>query len=213
MMTAYYLLTGVPLYLFLLIGPVSGVAIIVALMPQKTIEERIQTITKACWIAYGTMMFFAITGSFFLGTVLCVSREAFQIGGGLYLLILSIDMLGLKSSPNRKENDRKLTAHSDINSTLYITPIAIPLITGPGVIAAILTFRSQIEGFFDGIFFLLSLSMTMMAVFICFYLLIKTSKLLTPKILHLIERLAGLLTACLALDIVIGGMKIYFSNL
>jgi multiple antibiotic resistance protein len=209
-MTTYYLLTGVPLYLFLLIGPVSGVAIIVALMPQKTAEERIQTITKACWIAYVIAMFFAITGNFFLGTMLRVSREAFQIGGGFYLLTLSIDMLGLKLKI-RKENSKESAIHSD--PTLYITPIAIPLIAGPGVIAAILTFRSQVEGLSDGILFLLSLSMTMIAVFACFYLLIKTSKFLTPKMLHLIERFAGLFTACLALDIIIGGIKIYLSNL
>jgi multiple antibiotic resistance protein len=212
-MTPYYLLTGVPLYMFLLIGPVSGVAIIVALMPQKTVEERIHIITKACCVAYGMMIFFALTGNFLLDTVLGISREAFQVGGGLYLLTLGIDMLGLRYFETPKDIDKDTIVHPTSNDTLYITPIAIPLITGPGVITAILMFRSQIEGCFNGTLFLLSLSITMIAVFICFYLLTKASTSLGPSALRYMERFAGLLTSCLALDIVIDGIKTYFASI
>jgi multiple antibiotic resistance protein len=199
--------------MFLLIGPVSGVAIIVALMPQQSIEERIQIIMKACWIAYGTMIFFALTGNFLLDTVLGISREAFQVGGGLYLLTLGIDMLGLRHFEKSTENDPDVTIRPALSDTFYITPIAIPLITGPGVITAILTFRSQIEGYLNGILFFLSLSITMASVFTCFYFLTKASTSLTPPILRYMERLAGLLTTCLALDIVIDGLKIYCANI
>jgi small neutral amino acid transporter SnatA (MarC family) len=61
--------------------------------------------------------------------------------------------------------------------------------------------------------FLISLSMTMLAVFTCFYCLTKALKSLTPKILCYMERFAGLLTSCLALDIVIDGIKTYCAGI
>jgi multiple antibiotic resistance protein len=199
--------------MFLLIGPVSGVAIIVALMPQKTTEERVQIIIKACWVAYGMMIFFALTGNFFLDTILSISREAFQIGGGLYLLTLGIDMLGLRYFKEKRESPKSPSTRSSLSDTCYITPIAIPLITGPGVITAILTFRSQIEGYGNEVLFLLSLSMTMVGIFACFYFLIRASASFTPCILYSMERFAGLLTTCLALDIVIDGVSTYLANI
>ncbi|MDR2377659.1 MAG: MarC family protein [Puniceicoccales bacterium] len=211
-MDPHYLLTGVPLYLVLLIGPISGIAIIVALMPQKSIGERIQIITKACWVAYGMMLFFALTGNFLLQKLLGVSPEAFQIGGGLYLLSLSIDMLGLRRRPEQSPTETQPREGGSPEDTSYITPIAVPLITGPGVITAILGFRSQLEGCRDGMLFFLALSITMFAVFLCFYGLIRISGALTPRILQVLEKAAGLLTACLALDIVLDGLRIYLAH-
>ncbi|MDR3143511.1 MAG: hypothetical protein LBT57_01495 [Puniceicoccales bacterium] len=211
-MAPHYLLTGVPLYLFLLIGPVSGVAIIVALMPQKSVDERIQIITRACWVAYGMMLFFALTGNFLLQSLLGISPEAFQIGGGLYLLSLGVDMLGLWRKPEASNTEVQPKKGGSSEDSSYITPVALPLIIGPGVITAILGFRAQVEGYRDGVLFFLALSMTMFAVFLCFSCLIRASGLLTPRILQTLEKLAGLLTSCLALDIVLEGLRIYLAH-
>jgi len=82
----------------------------------------------------------------------------------------------------------------------------VPLITGPGVITAILGFRSRLDGNFEGFLFFLALTLTMLAVWICFHVLVRASQSLTPRLLGVLERLAGLLTACLALDIIFGGL-------
>ncbi|MDR0728437.1 MAG: MarC family protein [Puniceicoccales bacterium] len=211
-MAPHYLLTGVPLYLILLIGPISGIAIIVALMPQKSADERIQIITRACWVAYGMMLFFALTGNFLLQKLLGVSPEAFQIGGGLYLLSIGVDMLGLRRKPEQPYTETQPRGGGSPEDTSYITPIAVPLIAGPGVLTAILGFRSQIEGYRDGMLFFLALSMTMFAVFLCFYCLVRISGALTPRTLQTLEKAAGLLTVCLALDIVLDGLRIYLAH-
>ncbi len=137
-----------------------------------------------------------------------ISLGSFQVVGGLFLLIISFEMV-LEKRVKRKEN--LTTNFSDEISTdsIAVFPISIPLVAGPSAI----TFSVLISENFNNTVqsFYLQISPIILTLFVT-SIIIFFSKIIgnffNMTILNIIQRIFGLILGALAIQFVINGIKL-----
>lgn len=118
--------------IFVIIDPFSMVPIFLTLTDRFKLEEKHSIRNKSTLIALCTLLVFAFTGMAvfnFFG----ITLPAFQIAGGILLLLMGIDQLRATAKRvNHEETDEGL--HKD---DISVFPMATPLLAGPGAISTV----------------------------------------------------------------------------
>ncbi|MCL6579916.1 MAG: MarC family protein, partial [Candidatus Bathyarchaeota archaeon] len=97
-----------------------------SLMENVKEKRRKKLLEKALITIFILMIIFALSGNLLLG-LLRIGVDSVRFGGGILLLIISIDMLsGLSRTKTVEQED------------MIVVPIASPLLVGPGTITTLL---------------------------------------------------------------------------
>ena len=83
-----------------------------------------------CIMAFLTLIVFTVSGQF-LFTFFGISTNGFRIAGGVIIFTIGFDMLQAKYTKVKLKDDEVKTYANDIS----VTPLAIPMLCGPGAIA------------------------------------------------------------------------------
>ncbi|MDG6243789.1 MAG: MarC family protein [Methanolobus sp.] len=195
--------------LFAIVSPVSGVVTFVSLTSEKTLDEKnfiaTRSVTLACIIA----LFFAITGQMLLN-FFGVSIDALRVAGGVLLFVVAFDMILAKVS--RESITEKEIDKSTSRSDMWIFPIAIPLLTGPGTITTTIVLMGTAGTLLNQVMVLVSILLTFSIAWLLFHFSRKIYKFIGYTGMLVITRLMGLLLASMAVNFIsIGVWNIYLS--
>lgn len=146
-----FLLSFIPL--FVAIDIIGTAPIYLALTEQFEKKEKRKLVIQAVITAFILAMIFIATGKVILD-FMGITLNDFRIGGGLVLLILSINDLVFASDETRKPQ-----------GTIGIVPLGIPLIMGPAALTTILVILNN-NGIIPTIF---SVFINLLIVFIVLY--------------------------------------------
>lgn len=201
-------LTSVTLYatvlfqLFLIIDPVAAIPIFLAITKDNTHKERKAMVFRATVVAFLVLAFFAIIGRQML-TYFNISMSAVQIAGGILLFTIGIEMLfGRVTRTETSEHEEKVAAEKE---DVSITPLAIPLLAGPGAITATMLYSHQnMAGPFVVI---VALFLITMISCIILNLSEKLHQYVGPIGLKVIGRVMGLLLTFVAVQLFLNGLK------
>ena len=190
--------------LFFIIDPLGNVPIFLSITQRDTPSERKRIVTKATIAAFCILSFFLIAGDAVL-QVFHVSVGAFRIAGGIIIFIISLQMLfhlnpGQKTSPQEQQ---EAVEKEDVS----LFPLAIPLLSGPGAIAAIIMLRSSAETLFDvGVLFAVLVVLAALT-----YGILRLSEYLMKWLgqtgVSMVTRLMGLILSVISVQFVIDGIK------
>ncbi|MFW6354204.1 MAG: MarC family protein [Verrucomicrobiota bacterium] len=193
-----------PVSLFVIINPFSTVPAFLAITPGESAEERIRSARLACLVAGGIMLFFAVAGQF-LFSVLGITLPAFQIAGGALLFAIAFDMLRSPDAPIRLSPAEKALATE--KEDIAVTPLAIPLLCGPGAISTAIILQTQADRWS----LKLTLYLSVPVVYLGCYLVLRTAAKgagwINPLILRILRRLMGLIFAAIAVQFVVNGVS------
>ena len=190
--------------LFAIINPLAAVPTFFAMTPDNTEAERLRMARTACITATGVLILFAATGNT-LFSVFGITIAAFQMAGGLLLLLVSLDNLRAKRSGVQETEEEKIEgiAKADIS----ITPLAIPMLSGPGAITTAILLESKAKNIlYDGVLLLLFLAVGF-ACYLIFRVAIKKAPKINPIAMNITTRLMGLMLAATAVQFIIDGVK------
>jgi multiple antibiotic resistance protein len=132
------------LSLFAIVDPVGGLPVFLGLTHGATDKERRRVFTIAVITSFLVILAFALTGSYIMKNVFHISLYEFTFAGGLLLVVVGIhEMLKTQSSQavnieNHPEEERNHHLHA-----LAISPIACPLLAGPGTIVTVMIIQRQ----------------------------------------------------------------------
>jgi multiple antibiotic resistance protein len=190
--------------LFAIINPLAAVPTFFAMTPENTEAERMKMARTACMTATGVLMVFAATGTT-LFKVFGITIPAFQMAGGLLLLLVSLDSLRAKRSGVQETEEEK--AEGVAKADVSITPLAIPMLSGPGAITTAILLESKARNLvYDGVLFALFLIVGTACYFI-FRVAIKRAPHINPIAMNITTRLMGLILAATAVQFIIDGVK------
>ena len=190
--------------LFAIINPLAAVPTFFAMTPENTEAERLRMARTACITATGVLMLFAVIGNA-LFSVLGITIAAFQMAGGLLLLLVSLDNLRAKRSGVQETEEEKAAGAE--KADVSITPLAIPMLSGPGAITTAILLESRAKTMvYNGILFLLFI-LVGLACYIIFRVAIKKASRINPIIMNITTRLMGLMLAATAVQFIIDGVK------
>ena len=137
-----------------------------------------------------------------------VSLGSFQIVGGLFLLIISYEMVLEKRGKRKKNLTTNLSDEYSIDS-IAVFPISIPLIAGPSAITLSVLISKNFDYTLGSFYFNISpIILTLLVTSIIIFLSKVIGNFFNMTILNIIQRIFGLILGALAIQFVINGIKL-----
>ena len=189
------------------IDPISLIPIFTAITTTINLKETIKLSVVVFIITSSLLTFFCIYGNNFL-LYMGVSLGSFQIVGGLFLLIISYEMVLEKRVKRKKNLTTNLSDHFSIDN-IAVFPISIPLIAGPSAITLSVLISKNFDYTLQSFYLNVSpLILTLLATSIIIFLSKIIGNFFNLTILNIIQRIFGLILGALAIQFVINGIKL-----
>ena len=182
--------------LLVILDPPGATPIFLGVLGNRTRTQR----TLLAWQAAATSLFvitlFALFGQFIV-SYLDISIPALQGAGGLLLLLVSLDLLKGHESATSDE----------VEKNLALVPLGTPLLAGPGAIVTIMLFAQDVKG--SAMITALALAVVGAHLVIGLTLMFSTHvvSLIRESGVMLLAKVAGLLTAAIAFEMLMSGIK------
>jgi len=202
------LFTSAFVTLFVVIDPPGCAPIYAGLSAGASRAQAIAMAARACLIATGILIVFALFGEDLLGA-LHVELNAFRIAGGIMLFLIALDMVFEKRTQRREERAEKIKANHPPPEVedVSVFPMAMPMLAGPGSIATMMLLTSRAQGTQQTAIVLGAMLTVMVLSFLALAAAGPIMRVLGDKVEAVITRLLGVLLAALAAQYVIDGLK------
>lgn len=115
---------------FTLTNPLGTMPVFLTMTHELDEAERRAIVKRATIASFLTLMVFTFSGQF-LFKFFGISTNGFRIAGGIIIFTIGYDMLQARFTNVKLKNEEIKTYANDIS----ITPLAIPMLCGPGAIA------------------------------------------------------------------------------
>lgn len=195
--------------LWAVIDPIGSVPVYLSQTQHLTAKQRKIVALKAVAIATAVLLFFLVIGQFLL-EAMQIPLPAFQVAGGLVLLIFALTMIFGESKPEQEQKMSEDMSHSDL-ADLAVYPLAIPSIASPGAMMAIVMLTDNSRYSF--------LDQSITAAVMIVVLVITLCLLLGATFIHkvignvgaaIISRVMGLILAAVAVNNLLLGIKDFY---
>ena len=192
--------------LWAVIDPIGSVPVYLTKTIGLPLEDRRKIALKAVLISAGILLFFLVAGQA-LSEAMQIPLTAFQIAGGLVLLLFALTMIFGEGKP---EQEMKMTASL---SELAVYPLAVPSIASPGAMMAIVLLTDNHRFSFDD---QLITALIMLSILFITYLLFVIANRIQRVIGNtgaaVISRVMGLILAAVAVNNMLVGIRDFFTQ-
>ncbi len=190
---------------FVVIDPPGCAPIYAGLTKGASASQARSMALRATFIATIILLIFALFGQQLLGA-LHIELNSFRIAGGLMLFFIAFDMVFEKRTQRREERAEKVAASPEIED-VSVFPMAMPMLAGPGAIAAVMLLMNEADGLAQSFEVLGALAAVLVITGAALVAAGPLIRLLGDKVEAVITRLLGVLLAALAAQYVIDGLK------
>ena len=193
--------------LWAVIDPIGSIPVYLTKTVGLSVEDRRKIARKAVMISAGILIFFLIAGQALL-EAMQIPLTAFQIAGGLVLLLFALTMIFGEGKP---EQEIKLS--SNLNE-LAVYPLAVPSIASPGAMMAIvlLTDNHRFSLFDQTMTTLIMLSVLLITYFL-FLAANRIQRWIGNTGAAVISRVMGLILAAVAINNMLVGIRDFFTQM
>ncbi|WP_433298320.1 MarC family protein [Actinoplanes sp. CA-030573] len=178
--------------LLVIVDPPGMVPVFLALTGTMSSRARMKAGTQAVLLALGVIVGFAVAGQTLLD-YLHVQLPALQGAGGLLLVLVALQLLTGKADEPEEQGG---------TSNVALVPIGTPLLAGPGAIVATMLFVRRADGFSDYAVIAIGIVLVMLTVWLVLRFSGVIVKLLRPAGIEVLTRIAGLLLAAIAVQLI-----------
>ena len=189
--------------IFVVVSPISGVVTFISMTSKMTHDEKNEIAKKAVTLACLIALFFAITGSIIL-KLFSISVDSLRVAGGLLLFSIAFDMMHAKLS--RESITEEEITQSQEREDIWVFPIGLPLLTGPGAISTVIVLMGMAEGIEQKATVIISILLTFVVCLFIFLFSRRIHKFIGYNGMLVFTRLMGLLLAALAVDLTSTGI-------
>ena len=187
--------------LLVIIDPPGATPIFLSLVSGSTRKRQRELAIQAAAVSFGVVIAFALFGKLILD-YLHISVSALLGAGGLLMLLISLQLL-LGGS------DTSTTKEKDVN--IAMVPLGTPLLAGPGAIVTTIIYAQNAQNN--------NYRLGLLVAIIAVHLIIALTLIYATKIFGLIKesgvtlfaRIAGLLLAAIAVEMIANAIKGLFS--
>jgi len=195
--------------LFVVIDPPGCAPIYAGLTKGASAMQRRNMAVRACLIATAILLVFALFGVDLLAA-LHIELDSFRIAGGLMLFWIAWEMVFEKRTQRREERAEKLAAqHANTPEVedVSVFPMAMPMLAGPGAIAAIMLLMQEAPGLEGSLVVLGALLTVLIITALALIAAGPLMRLFGDRVEAVVTRLLGVLLAALAAQYVIDGLR------
>jgi multiple antibiotic resistance protein len=186
-----------------IVDPIAVIPTYLVITSGETPAERAVTAARACVAAAVLLAVFAAAGRYIF-ELFGITLPAFRIAGGFILWLVAMDML--RGQRTTQETPAEIVEGQE-KDDVAITPLAVPMLAGPGAISTVMVLAGQAQGMPQTIVVYGSIALT---AFMC-WLSLRLGDRLMARFgrtgIRIVTRLMGLLLAAVAVQFVITGVR------
>jgi multiple antibiotic resistance protein len=189
--------------LVVIMDPPGATPLFLSLVSSRPIKEQRKLAWQAAMTSFIVITAFALFGQWILD-YLKISLPALKGAGGLLLLLVALELL--KGNANKDEATR--------TGNVGLVPLGTPLLAGPGAIVAIMLFVQEAgrDGNSGAKSLALALAVILVHIIIGLTLMFSTKivSVIKESGVELLARIAGLLLAAIAVEMLVSAVKEFF---
>lgn len=187
---------------FTLINPLGTMPIFMTMTKDISQKNRNQIAKKTSIVSFITIVIFAFSGQL-LFNFFGISVNSFRVVGGVIFFLMGMDMLQARLGKVKIKESEVKTYVNDIS----ITPLAIPMICGPGALTNAIVMMEDANTFEKKIVLVLSLLVVIALTFLILYSSSRIIKILGETGNNVMMRLMGLIVMVIAVEFFFAGLK------
>jgi MarC family membrane protein len=186
--------------LLLVLDPFGSLPIFVAVLGGVAPQRRRRVALREAGIAYAVLLTFMLAGQGFLA-IMRLSERSLEVAGGVILMIIAIRMIFAGGAE---------VYAGDSGREPFIFPLAVPLMAGPSAMATVLLLASHQPDRLAQWVAALTLAMLISGAVLISADRIR--RLLGESMVAAMEKLMGLVLTAIAVEMVLAGLKRYFTG-
>lgn len=187
---------------FAIMNPIANIPIFLSLVQGADETTKRIINKKATIIAFLIVLVFVVLGKFIF-ELFGITLPAFKITGGILLFYVGFEMLQSKRSNMKHLNMVK------IDDNIAVSPLAIPILAGPGTIVTAMNFVSDNNYLHIAIVIFIFAIMCYIT-YLAFYFSEYIVKKMGPNIITVIGKIMGLILSIMGIGMLIQGIKLSF---
>jgi multiple antibiotic resistance protein len=187
---------------FTLINPFGTMPIFMTMTADLDKNHRTKTARKAAVVSFITIIVFAFSGQI-LFNFFGISVNSFRVVGGVIFFLMGMDMLQARLGKVKLKESEIKTYVDDIS----VTPLAIPMICGPGAMTNAIVMMEDADSIEKKIALILAAFVVILCTYLILYSASKIIKTLGQTGINVMMRLMGLIVMVIAVEFFFTGLK------
>jgi multiple antibiotic resistance protein len=184
--------------LFLIMDPFGNIPVFLPILERVPRERRRKVLVRELLLALVIIGIFTLAGKYVMA-LLGLQQASVSVAGGIILFLIAIRMVFPRHD---------VDASIEIGEEPLLVPLAVPLVSGPSLLAALLLFSST--GTVRHVELLTAAFVAWLATFLVLFFSTYIADLLTRRGLVALERLMGMILVAVAVQLFLSGLASYF---
>ncbi len=194
--------------LFSVANPTSALPIFLSLTEDDSEAERKTTAKWTCIYMFMILIIFLFAGTAIL-SFFGISLSGIRIAGGLIIMRAAFSML------NPDKAGKKLTpedrSHAMKKDDISFSPMAMPMLSGPGSIAVVISFASQATNWSDYIVHSVSITLVVLIAYVVLRLAPTIVKYMGTIGMNAMTRMMGFIALAISVQFILSGIELFFN--
>lgn len=186
-----------------IINPLSAAPTFLAITDGDSEARRKEQARKGCLYMVFILVSFLIGGTFIMN-FFGISIPGLRIAGGILLVGIGMNMLASQKANSKEEDEEREAAKRKVD--ISFSPLAMPMLSGPGSIAVTLGFTSLATGWLDYVAIIAGI----IAVAVVTYLVLRVSgrivNLIGPVGVSAMTKIMGFLLMSMGVQFIVNGV-------
>ena len=196
------LILGTIVALLPLINPLASAPTFLAITEGNTRERRLQQLRMACCYMVAILVSFLIGGTFIMG-FFGLSIPGRRIAGGLLVAGIGSAML---MGPAPDAADSRAQQEARAKRDVSFSPLAMPMLSGPGAIAVTIGFTSLATQWIDYVAIILGIVIVAIITYVTLRLAERVVRVIGVNGMNALTKVMGFLILCIGIQFVVNGI-------
>jgi len=186
-----------------IVDPLAAVPAYLVITQDETSSQRRKTALRACIGMAVILLVFTAAGTYIF-EVFGITLPAFRIAGGFILWLVALDMLRAQRST---QEGREELVEGQAKQEVALTPLAIPILAGPGAISTAMVLATQAKTYPDLAAVYGSILLTAVISYVTLRVGARALAVLGQTGIRVMTRIMGLLLAAIATQFILTGVS------
>ena len=191
--------------IFFLVDPFAAIGSFLAITAGADSKRRKRMARKGALTCFIVLTSFALAGQFIF-RMFGITLPAFEVAGGLILLLIGLDMLEARRSPTQETSGEAEEAAAKEDAG--IVPLGVPMLAGPGAISSVMVLVGQVPSLWhwEMAAILGSIAVTALASYLVLAGADHVRRVMGETGIRILVRIMGLLLVALAMQFFVNGL-------